>query len=173
MTQSRWQKIGPWRYPFQYWTDELLKYFYHFEFDELIRMKPRVTQILQDSVDYCYSGDNEVHSIFKEELKDYWIIEVDERFKYGKPMGAILDISDSPILHSYNVAFDINGKERTGQVSVDIISEDIFYDVFDKIQDDNPHWEMSILTDSQLENNIYDVLNSNFERFFFTTYSNC
>lgn len=80
MSQTRWQKIGPYRYPFHYWTDELLKYFYYFEFDELIRMKPTVTQILQDSIDYCYSVDNEVHSIFKEELKDYWIIEVDERF---------------------------------------------------------------------------------------------
>lgn len=63
--------------------------------------------------------------------------------------------------------FDINGKERTGQVYVDIISEDIFYDVFEKILDDNPHWEMGILTDTQLENNIYDVLSSNFEQFSF------
>lgn len=166
--ETRWQKIAPWRYPVQYWTNELLKYFNFFEFEELIEMKPRVVKILSKSIKYKYKGEKEEHTILKEEFKDYWKIKVDNRFRNGKPLGAILDYSESPFLHPFNLTFNINGKERTGIVWDDIVCIDLFDEVMEEIYKNNPHWKMNCLTEIQIENNIYDVLNSNFEKFAFT-----
>lgn len=155
---TRWEKYGKWRHPIQYWTNELYNYFKHIcENEQILERRPRVTTVLKTKVKYKFSDDNNEYVITKKQLE----------FIPPKNENDLVLYSDGPLLIDHFVKIPIKDGYLSGVIQVEIEYKEIIEEVLETICSCNPHWQTDILSFKHLEYNIYDVLNSHFEKFAF------
>lgn len=145
---NKWESYGKWRHPEIWWEIKLSQYFEKYKKDET-SCNLKIIKIHNDKIEYCIDISSEKMFIEKNKLELLSIEPLNEEILYEHK----IKVPFKSTFKYFSIWSFFENEKHLESISERIISN-------------NPHWKMDILNDSQLLENINDVLCFHFERVY-------